>query len=161
MGANDRGLCGSLSSYRSHSPLQHRIVGKMRPIVIRLEIAQGDDAISVVFQVFHVLAEHLRWRADPWMHRVRDTVELQHDDLAVPGSSHDFLEVFQGPAWVGIAGGRDEEWVVLRDIEQRADLNLAVGNFGLHSPARQLDAVQSELVQGFRTKVVPWPRKAD
>src|SRR5580704_4335272 len=95
------------------------------------------------------------------MHGVWHAVELKHDDLSILRPGDHFLEVIEGPIRIRVARRRDEQRVILFDIEQGPDLDLAVRNLRLHSTPRELDAMQLQLFQGFGPEVVAGPCEAD
>ena len=122
---------------------QERIGRQVVPIDVWLEIADGNAAEIILFEIRHVFAQALRRSVDPRMCGIRRAVKLKDDDLTIGGATDDALEMFECPIRVGVARRRDEQGMVPFGIIGGADLELAVRGF-------RLFATPGELVTEFR-----------
>ena len=71
------------------------------------DVAEGEGAEALVFEVLHVAFEGYGGRVDPGVDDVGDAVELEDDELALFGVGDYLFEVVEGPVGVGVAGGGD------------------------------------------------------
>ncbi len=124
----------------------HGVVGVEGGLGVGGEVAEGDDGGAGLFEVGHEFLEALGGGVHPGVGEVGYAVELEDGEGAGLGLVDYFLEVVEGPFGVGVCGGGDEKGVVFGGVVLWADVNLAIGEFGLHTPSGEFIAEFFEFV---------------
>src|SRR5437870_1604568 len=95
------------------------------------------------------------------MGNIRRAVKLEHDGLPIGGPRDDLLEVLERPIRVSVAGGRNEQGVMMFGIVSRAKLQRAIVSLRLFAAPRELVTQFDQPVHSFWSKSVPAIGEAD
>src|SRR5436190_12134735 len=91
------------------SGLEHGIRRRLPQIHVPLYVAESDYPEFPVLEILHASIESFRRSVTPGMRQVRNTVILQHHDLAVFCLVHHLLKERYGPGGIGDTRGRDDQ----------------------------------------------------
>src|SRR5439155_9433309 len=118
---------------------------------IALQVAECDHAATLLLQPRHVLTKILRRNAGKGMW-IRNTVELEDNDLARRCLVHDLAKLLQLPAGTGQAGGGNQKPMMTKRIECGADCVLPERNLWLYATTGQTVAQIGQLPHRLRSE---------